>query len=74
MPKGALETMTDYGTAGFGGACPPKGDKAHQYVFTVYALDVEKLELTSKSDSALVGYMINSHTIQKASMLSYYNR
>ena len=74
LPKGAIETMTDYGSAGFGGACPPKGDKAHRYVFTVHALDVEKLDLTPKSDSALVGYMINAHSIQKASLISYYGR
>lgn len=74
LPKGVLETMTDYGSAGFGGACPPKGDKAHSYVFTVYALDVEKLDVTAKSDSALVGYMINQHVLQKASMVSYYQR
>lgn len=74
MPKGSLETVTDYGSSSFGGGCSPKGDKAHAYVFTIHALDVEKLDLTVKSDSALVGYMINKHAIQKASMISYYQR
>ena len=74
LPKGAVETMTDYGSATFGGACPPKGDKAHSYLFTVYALDVEKLYVTAKSDSALVGYMINQHVIDKATIMSYYQR
>lgn len=74
LPKGSLETLTDYGTSAFGGACPPKGDKDHAYVFTVYALDVEKLDLKAKSDSALVGYMINQHVLQKATMVSYYGR
>ena len=74
LPTGALETMTDYGAARFGGACPPKGDGAHMYIFTVYALDVEKLEVSEKSDSALVGYMINQHVIQKATVVSYYER
>jgi Raf kinase inhibitor-like YbhB/YbcL family protein len=74
LPKGAVETMTDYGTASFGGACPPEGDKAHNYTFTLHALDVDKLDLNAKSDSALVGYMINSHTIEKTSIVSYYSR
>ena len=74
LPKGAVETMTDYSFSGFGGACPPKGDGVHTYIFTVYALDVEKLEVTAKSDSALVGFMINAHTIQKATIISYYQR
>jgi len=74
LPKGAVETMTDYGSASFGGACPPKGDKDHAYIFTVYALDVEKLDVNAKSDSALVGYMINQHVIEKATIMSYYGR
>ncbi len=81
LPKGAdlskstaVESMTDYGSTGFGGACPPVGDKAHRYVFTVHALDVERLDLKSTSNPALVGYYINSHTLSKASLISYYGR
>ena len=74
LPKGAIETMNDYGMTNFGGACPPEGDKHHQYIFTIHALNVEKLDVTAKSDSALVGYMINAHTIEKSSLVSYYKR
>ena len=74
LPKNSIETMTDFGASKFGGACPPKGDKAHAYVVTLYALDTDKLDVTAKSDSALVGYMIHSHTIEKASLISYYQR
>ena len=71
---GVIESMTDFGVTGFGGACPPTGDKAHQYIFTIHALDVEKLELIETSNPALVGYYINAHTLQKASLISYYGR
>lgn len=74
LPKHAIETMTDFGTASFGGACPPRGDKAHGYIVTLYALDTDKLDVSAKSDSALVGYMIHSHTIEKTSLISYYQR
>lgn len=74
MPEGTVETMTDYGFSGFGGACPPNGDKAHTYIFTVYALNTEKLDVNAQSNSALVGYQINAHTIQKATIVSYYKR
>ncbi len=74
LPKGAVETINDFGFINFGGACPPKKDKAHRYVFTIYALDVDKLSVTPKSDSALVGFMINSHVISKATIVSYYKR
>jgi len=70
----AVESMTDFGKTGFGGACPPKGDKAHQYIFTVHALDIEKIDLDEKANPALVGYYINAHTLSKASLISYYAR
>lgn len=74
LPEGAVETMTDYGFSGFGGACPPNGDGVHTYIFTVYALNTEKLDVNAQSNSALVGYQINAHTIQKATIVSYYQR
>jgi Raf kinase inhibitor-like YbhB/YbcL family protein len=74
MPKGALEVKNDYGTVGFGGACPPKGDKPHRYIFTVYALDVEKLPVKEDTNAPIVGFQINAHTIGKASIISHYGR
>jgi Raf kinase inhibitor-like YbhB/YbcL family protein len=74
LPKGAIETMTDFGKPGFGGPCPPKGDKPHRYIFTVYALDTEKLDVKPSTDSAHVGYLINQHAIAKSSLISYYGR
>jgi len=73
-PKGSVQSLTDYGTSGFGGACPPVGHGSHQYIFTVHALDTEKIDLDEKANSALVGYMINSHTIAKSSLVAYYGR
>ena len=73
-PKGSVQSVTDYKTSGFGGACPPVGHGAHQYIFTVYALDTEKLSLDESANPALVGYMINSHTLAKSSLVAYYGR
>ena len=73
-PKGSLQSVTDYGTPGFGGACPPAGDKPHRYIFTVYALDVAKLEMNEQSSPALVGFALHQHAIAKASLLAYYGR
>lgn len=73
-PEGSVQSITDYGKPGFGGACPPVGDTPHAYVFTVYALNVEKLGLDEKSSPALVGFMLNSHVISKASIVAYYRR
>ena len=72
--KDAIQSVTDDGKSGFGGACPPLGDKAHRYIFTVHALDVETLGLDKNATPALVGFMLNSHTLAKSSLISYYGR
>ncbi|MBC3767839.1 YbhB/YbcL family Raf kinase inhibitor-like protein [Neptunicella marina] len=73
-PKGSIQTVTSYGQAGFGGACPPKGDSAHRYIFTVYALKTDKLDVNAQNQPALIGYMLNANALAKASIISYYQR
>jgi Raf kinase inhibitor-like YbhB/YbcL family protein len=73
-PAGSIQSVTDFGRPGFGGACPPQGDKAHRYIFTVYALGIAKLNLDEKTSPAMVGFVLNSNTIAKASLMSYYRR
>lgn len=35
----------DFGKQGYGGPCPPQGLGVHHYVFTLYALDLDRLDL-----------------------------
>jgi Raf kinase inhibitor-like YbhB/YbcL family protein len=70
----ALQSITDFGKTGFGGACPPKGDRPHRYMFTVHALNIDHLDLDEKTSPAHAGYMINAHSIGKATIVSYYGR
>lgn len=74
MPAGVIESTTSYGAKGFGGACPPKGDKAHRYIFTVYALNTKEIKQDAGATPALIGYFLNSHAIAKASIMAYYGR
>lgn len=74
MPAGTIESITSYGSKGFGGACPPKGDKPHRYIFTVFSLNTEKIEQTSEARPELIGFFLNSHAIAKASIMAYYGR
>lgn len=73
-PAGMVQHRTDYGTRGFGGACPPQGDKAHRYQFKVFALDVERLEIAPESSAALVGFMLNAHKLGVAELEALYQR
>jgi Raf kinase inhibitor-like YbhB/YbcL family protein len=71
-PSGAVQSKTDYGKPGYGGPCPPKGDKPHRYIFTVYALKVDKIDVDENASAAMVGYMINANKIDKASFTATY--
>lgn len=73
MPNGAIESRTDFGTPGFGGACPPAG-AVHRYQFSVHALAVEKLELDENSSAALVGFMTRVHALDTAVLTAVYSR
>nr|WP_236822624.1 YbhB/YbcL family Raf kinase inhibitor-like protein [Andreprevotia sp. IGB-42] len=74
LPAGSLQTRTDYGQPGFGGACPPKGDKPHRYIFTVYALKTAKLDVKPESSAAEVGFNLHFNTLGKASLTALYGR
>jgi Raf kinase inhibitor-like YbhB/YbcL family protein len=74
LPAGAVQGRTDFGSAAFGGACPPVGDKPHRYIFTVFALKTEKIELPADATAALVGYMLNANKLGSASFTAKFGR
>ncbi|MFT9258700.1 MAG: kinase inhibitor [Acetobacter sp.] len=71
LPEQALQIRTDFGVPGYGGAAPPPG-RVHRYVFTVYALDVPRLEVSADSSPALVGFMVHHHQLATASLTALY--
>lgn len=74
IPSGAVQSRTDFGKAGYGGPCPPVGDKPHHYVFTVYALKVDSLPLDENSPAAMVGFYLHANMIGKAMLQGRYGR
>jgi Raf kinase inhibitor-like YbhB/YbcL family protein len=75
MPKGAIQGRNDFDAHGYGGPCPPPGDKPHHYQITVFAVDVDKLP-NAKNDTAaaLVSSDLRSHTLAKATLTGLYGR
>lgn len=68
MPRGSIELTNSFGNIGYGGPQPPKGTGDHPYVFTLYALGVEKLDLgtgisLSTFKKALEGKILGTATI-----------
>ena len=73
LPSGCVHINTDFGSPGWGGPCPPAGDKPHRYNFTLYALKADGLDVSGASAS-LAGYMINANAIGKATLTGKFGR
>lgn len=74
LPPGSTQGRTDFGTAAYGGPCPPAGDQAHRYVFTLHALKTAHIDLPADASPALIGFMIHANTIAKTSLTYKYGR
>ncbi len=74
LPAGAKQGRNDYGERVFGGACPPAGDRPHHYIFTVYALKVDKLKVPDDASAALLGFNILGNRLGLAKLTTTYSR
>lgn len=58
---------------GYDGPCPPWNDEIiHHYIFTVYALDIEKLPLEGKFGGPEVRAALQGHILAEASLSGTY--
>lgn len=73
-PEGAQSAMNSFGVAGYGGACPPPGDKPHHYVFTVWAVGEDKLSFDAGSQDEEVGAWLAAHALGKAVITARFGR
>jgi Raf kinase inhibitor-like YbhB/YbcL family protein len=68
LPDGAVEVRNDYGESGYGGAAPPAGDGPHRYVYTVFAVGVEQLDIPKEASPAYVGFNLTFNTLARAAI------
>ena len=66
LPAGAVQTRNDAGMAGYVGAAPPQGDRAHRYFFAVHAIDVERLDVGPDTPPTAVAFQTLFHTLARA--------
>lgn len=74
LPAGAAQGRTDFGTPGFVGACPPHGDRPHRYVFTVYALKTDRIDVPADATAATIGFALNANQLAHSSITARYAR
>ncbi|WP_244184125.1 YbhB/YbcL family Raf kinase inhibitor-like protein [Streptomyces cellostaticus] len=72
-PTGAAEGRNGFGRTGYGGPCPPRGDRPHPYVLTVYATDRRPdLAATATPDDLLQA--LSGHTLATGTLTGWYGR
>lgn len=74
LPAGTLQTRTDFGAPGYGGPCPPPGDHPHRYLFTVFAVGVDKLPVNAETSAAIIGFQLHFSSLAKASIMGLARR
>ena len=74
LPKGALQTRTDFGKPGYGGPCPPEGHGPHRYQFTVFAVKQDALPVNADTSAAIVGFNLHFNTIERVTLTGVFKR
>lgn len=72
-PKGSLEGENSFDDVGYGGPCPPEGDKAHRYVFELYALHAEP-DLKRGATPEEVRDAIAEHALARGRLVGTFKR
>ncbi len=69
--EGFYQGKNDFGKIGYGGSCPPKGDKPHRYFFNLY---LQKSFINEDEISVKRAYEIASNLEKLSSYMGIYKR
>jgi Raf kinase inhibitor-like YbhB/YbcL family protein len=56
------------------GPCPPEGDHPHRYLFTVFAVKTDKLDVKADTSAAIVGFNLHFNTLARAEIMGLFKR
>ena len=68
------EVTNDFGKLGYGGPCPPKGHGPHHYHFKLFALNVDRLEVSPTAKVADVESAAQKHAVAQGELVGTYER
>ena len=72
--KAGTEVNNDFGKPGYGGPCPPKGHGPHHYHFKLFALDVDRLEVSPNAKIADVENAAAKHALAQGELVGTFER
>ena len=74
QPAVGIAGINDFHEPGYSGPCPPPGDPAHGYRFTLSALDAPTLGLGQRATRRAVEQALQDHVIARAQITGRYQR
>jgi len=74
MPNGSIELKNTSGNNGYIGPCPPKGTGKHEYKTIVFALDVDKINISKDASLDEFQSTIKDNIIQQAELSGYFEQ
>ncbi len=74
-PETGRDGRNSFGTLGWGGPCPPAGDRAHHYRFVLRALDIPAVALaTPATTGPELEALVRGHVLATATVVGRYAR
>ncbi|HKM62425.1 MAG TPA: YbhB/YbcL family Raf kinase inhibitor-like protein [Acidisphaera sp.] len=67
------QATNDFGRRGYSGPCPPPG-ATHRYVFRLYAVDAERLQVGARRQCRDVEAAAAAHAVATAELVGVYGR
>lgn len=68
------QAINDFEKRGYGGPCPPRGHGRHHYHFTLYALDVEHLDVPPSAHCRDIERAARPRALATAELIGFYSR
>ena len=72
--KAFAQGVNDFGKTGYGGPCPPQGDRPHHYEFRLLALSKDRLAVAARPSCRLVERAARESLLEEASLVGLYSR
>lgn len=73
-PGVGAAALNDFSQASYGGPCPPRGNGAHRYFFTLYAVDIPSLKIPANQPRQAVERAMQGHVLGQAKLMGRYER
>jgi Raf kinase inhibitor-like YbhB/YbcL family protein len=74
LADGFRQAVNDFGKPGYGGPCPPRGDKAHRYHFRLSALSESSLPVASSATCMEVITLAMPYVLEFVELVGRYRR